>query len=370
MFKNPHISFSPNHQKTDLILMVLTVLLTLFGLVMIYEASNVSAYGSFNDKFHFVKDQSVWAFIGIVNLIILSRVHYKHYFSLAVPFLTFTLITLVFVLIPGIGLKALGARRWIEIGNFSFQPSELAKLSLILYLSAWLESKEKGRFLQFMALFALIVGLVVLQPDLGTAIILSSIFLVVYFISNAPFWHFLILVPASLISVIILALISPYRYQRLLTFLNPSLDPMGSSYHIRQILISLGSGGFFGLGLGASRQKYQYLPEATTDSIFAIIGEEFGFLGTIIFIFIYIYLIYRIFKIVKNAPDKFSFLLSAGIMSLIGFQVIINLGAMVALFPLTGIPLPFISYGGTNLIMTMSAIGILLNIARYGKARK
>lgn len=337
---------------------------------MIYEASNVSAFGAFADKYHFVKDQSIYALVGFVNLIILSKIHYQKYYYLAIPVLTLTIITLIAVLIPGIGLKVLGARRWLEIGQFSFQPSELAKLSLILYLSAWLSRKEKGRFIPFISLLGFIVGLVILQPDLGTAVILSAIFLVVYFLSQAPVWHFLILLPVAFSAIIFLAMISPYRYDRLMTFLNPSVDPLGSSYHIRQILISLGSGGFFGLGLGASRQKYQYLPEATTDSIFAIIGEEFGFFGTSLFICVYTFFLYRVYKIVSSAPDKFSFLLSGGIMSLLGFQVLINIGAMVVIFPLTGIPLPFISYGGTNLIMTLSSVGILLNISKYTIRKK
>ncbi|OGG06518.1 cell division protein FtsW [Candidatus Gottesmanbacteria bacterium RIFCSPHIGHO2_02_FULL_40_24] len=365
MKKSKNLTYLTQKKKSDFWLLLLTFAFTFFGILMIFEASNVAAFVSFNDKFHFVKDQFLWAVLGFILLIIFSKIHYRKLFVMAVPMLTVTIIALIAVLIPGIGIKALGARRWINLSFFSFQPSELAKISLILYLSAWFTNKEKGRFFHFLFLTGLIVGLVILQPDLGTAVILTAIFLAVYFISNAPLFHFLILLPGAILSVIFLALISPYRYQRLMTFFDPNRDPLGASYHIRQILISLGSGGFIGLGLGASRQKYQYLPEATTDSIFAIIGEEAGFLGTSFIILLFIVFLYRIYLIVKHSPDNYARLLSSGILSLMAFQIIINLGAMVAIFPLTGVPLPFFSYGGSNLIVTLFSVGILLNISKF-----
>lgn len=357
-------------KKIDFSLVLFPLLFTIFGLVMIYEASNISAFQSFSDKYYFVKEQALWAVFGFVILLVFSQVNYKKFYYLAIPSLSITVLCLIAVLIPGIGLKALGARRWLDLGFLTFQPSEFAKLSLILYLSSWLINKEKSKFIPFIFLLCLIVGLVVLQPDLGTAIILTAIFMVVYFLSQAPIWHFFILLPMSLIAVIIISIISPYRYQRLLTFFNPAHDPLGASYHIRQVLISLGSGGFFGIGIGASRQKYQYLPEATTDSIFAIIAEEFGFFGSLILISSFLIFLYRIYRVVIQAPDKYSFLLSAGIFSLIASQISINLGAMVALFPLTGIPLPFISYGGSNLVVTLASIGILLNISKFRLEKK
>jgi cell division protein FtsW len=211
----------------------------------------------------------------------------------------------------------------------------------------------------------MIVGLVIIQPDLGTAIILGAIFIVLYLLSGAPIWHFMLLFPLSLICVLLLAVASPYRYNRIMTFLNPNVDPLGTSYHIRQILISFGSGGFWGVGLGGSIQKYQFLPEATTDSIFAIIGEEMGFIGALMVILIFLYLLYRMYLVVRDSPDRLSFLISGGILTLFATQIIINLGAMVAIFPLTGTPLPFISYGGTNLIISMATVGIILNISKY-----
>ena len=360
-----NLHFLPQKNKMDFLLFLLPLALTLFGILMIYEASNIASYQSFSDKYYFVKEQFTAALIGFLILGIFSQIHYRFFFNLAIPTLIVSVISLIIVLIPDYSQKILGARRWLDMGFISFQPSELTKFGLILYLSSWLTDKEKGRLLPFILLLCLIVGLVILQPDLGTAVILTSIFLIVYFLSDSSIWHFIILVPLSIASVIGLSLISPYRYQRLLTFINPASDPLGSSYHIRQILISLGSGGVFGLGLGASRQKYQYLPEATTDSIFAIIGEEFGFFGSVILIAAFMVFLHRIYKLIKSAPDKYSRLLSSGFFALLASQTIINLGAMVALFPLTGIPLPFISYGGSNLVITLAAFGILLNISKF-----
>lgn len=358
------LKFFRQEKRIDLWLLILSIFLTIFGIIMIFDASNVLAFENFNNKYYFIKDQLIWSIIGLILLIIMVNINYKSLYQLAVPAMLLTILSLIAVLIPGIGIKIMGARRWLGFREFSFQPSELAKLSLILYLSSWLSSKEKGRFWSFMTLFLLVVGLVILQPDLGTSIILSSIFLILYFISGGSIWHFFLLIPLAILGTVILAVTSPYRYQRLLTFFNPDYDPLGASYHIRQILISFGSGGFWGLGLGASRQKYQFLPEATTDSIFAIVGEELGFVGSFTIIILYLILLYRIYKIAVRAPDKYSSLLAGGILALFGFQIIINLGSMVTVFPLTGVPLPFLSYGGSNLVVSLVAIGIVLNISK------
>jgi len=337
---------------------------------MIFESSNVSAFRDFGDKYNFVKDQFSWGILGFIGLIIAMHFDYHKYYKLSVPLILFTIFLLLLVFIPGLGIKALGAHRWIGLAGFSIQPAEFTKLSVVIYLSAWFSTREKGRFLPFLLLVGLLTGLVILEPDLGTAIIILSVSAIVYFSSGAPIIHFLTLLPIGLSSILILALTSPYRLRRLTTFLNPENDPLGASYHIRQILISLGSGGIFGLGLGSSRQKYEFLPEATTDSIFAIIAEEFGFLGSLVLIFFYVFLLYKIFKAVEGAPDRFGFLLGCGILGMLATQIIINLGAMTALFPLTGVPLPFISYGGSNLIVSMTAIGILLNIKSQKVTRK
>ena len=364
IIKKP-IKLLKQKKRLDFWLVIFPVFFSLFGILMIYEASNVIAFRDFGDKYSFVKDQLAWFAIGICAMLVTSFVSYKKYYSLAIPLIVTSILALIAVFIPGIGIKTQGANRWIGIGFLNFQPSEPTKLALIVYLSSWLSSKEKGRLFAFVLLFSLIVGLVILQPDLGTAIILTSIFLVMYFLSGVSLWHFIFLIPILAIGTTLAIIKSPYRFQRLLTFLNPNFDPLGASYHIRQILIAFGSGGFFGLGLGASRQKYQFLPEATTDSIFAIIGEEFGFIGTAAFTILFLIFIYRIYLVVKHAPDKQSFLLGGGILTLIGFQTLLNLAAMVALVPLTGVPLPFISYGGSSLIISLLAMGVVINISKH-----
>jgi len=341
------------------------ILFSLFGLLMIFESSNVSAFESFGDKYHFVKDQIVWFFIGICSMVTVSFIPYKKYYFWSLPLLLLTIIFLSAVFIPGISIKAYGARRWMGFGPIGFQPAELAKIALIIYLSAWFSNKEKGRLFSFLLLISLIVGLVILEPDLGTGVIMVAISIMIYFLSGAPLFQFLALIPITALSVFGLIISSSYRLRRLSTFLDPNADPLGASYHIRQILIALGSGGLYGIGLGASKQKYQYLPEATTDSIFAIIGEEFGFIGAVILIILFIIFLYRIFRIAKRAPDKHSFLMASGIFVLFACQFVINLSAIVALLPLTGVPLPFISYGGSSLVISFTAAGILLNISKY-----
>lgn len=343
---------------------ILAIFFCSFGVLMIYEASNVIAFRDFGDKYHYIRDQLVWLGLGLIGMTITSFLPYKKLRLISFPLFLVSLILLMAVFIPGVGIKALGARRWIGYGSFTLQPSELAKISVILYLSSWLSFVEKKRFLAFLLLLVLVVGLVILQPDLGTGVILMAILAIIYFLSGAPLWHFMILLPILGSGILALAVTSPYRFQRLITFLNPNLDPLGASYHIRQILISFGSGGIWGLGLGGSRQKYQFLPEATTDSIFAIIGEEFGYLGALLFIILLIIFLYRLYKVSRHAADKQSFLLSGGIFALLATQTLINLGSMVAIFPLTGVPLPFISYGGSNLIVSLICVGIVLNISK------
>lgn len=351
-------------KRADLWLGILACLFGLFGLLMIYDASNVIAFRDFGDKYHYMREQSVWLGIGVVVLFIVARIPYTVYYGLSVPMMLAAIGFLLAVFIPGIGISTLGASRWISIGPVNFQPSEFAKLAVILYLSSWLSHPERKRLGSFLLLFCLIIGLVVLQPDLGTATILSAIFVMLYFLSGSPWWHIAALVPLLIGGVMVLAVAAPYRWARLTTFFNPNLDPLGSSYHVRQILLSLGSGGMWGMGLGASKQKYQFLPEAATDSIFAILAEELGFVGSALFVIFCLAFLQRILSVVVKAPDRQSFLLSGGILAYFGFQMIINLGSMTTLFPLTGVPLPFISYGGSSLMIAFVAVGILLNISK------
>ena len=338
--------------------------LSLFGLIAIFNSSVVAAFRDFGDQYHYVRDQSAYLILGVIVMFALAFFDYHRWYKLSIPLLLTTLIFLLAVFIPGISIQALGAKRWLNFGAFALQPTEFAKFALVIYLSAWFSEKEKGRLGAFLILLSVVLGLVILQPDLGTAVIISLIALILYFVSGGPIWHFLLMIPIAFLGVGALAIVSPYRLARVTTFLNPHTDPLGTSYHIRQILISLGVGGWFGLGLGRSRQKYAYLPEANTDSIFAIIAEEIGFLGSLALLGVLLFVIYKAFMIARHAPDRFGQLLATGVGVWFAVQTLINLSAMVALVPLTGVPLPLISYGGSNLIAMLAGFGILLNVQR------
>jgi cell division protein FtsW len=346
----------------------LVLTLVVLGLIFVADISTPQALNYFNDKFFFLRQQAMWAVVGIVAMIIISNVHYSFWKKVAVPFFFISVLTLVAVLVPGISLKALGARRWISIGSINFQPSEVIKLALALYLAKVADVKDKGPLAYFVPL-ALVCGLIMLQPDLGTTLVVGLIGVTQIYVSGIPIMHFLGTLFAGIVSVAGLIMISPYRRDRLMTFLQVSSDPLGKEYHIRQILLALGSGGLFGLGIGQSRQKFLFLPEASTDSIFAAIAEEIGFIGSIALISLFVCFVYRAFKIAANAPDQFSKILALGITAWIGGQMILNLSSMTALTPLTGIPLPFFSYGGTSLSMILASCGILLNISRYAKEK-
>lgn len=337
--------------------------LTFFGVLMVYNASVIEAFKVFNDKYYYLKNQALWAFLGLMMMVIVSKFNYRAWKKFAGPVFFINLILLIVVLIPGIGTQAKGAKRWLNLGFFILQPSELIKLTLSLYLASWL--LEKRSLWHFLALITIVSTLIVLEPDLGTLVIIASNAFLVYFLSGVSLLKLLPLGIISFLSGLLMIFSSSYRKSRFLTFLDPSRDPLGSSYHIRQVLIALGAGGIFGLGLGQSRQKYEFLPEVTTDSIFAIIAEELGFLGASLVILLFLIILIKGLLITKRAPDKFGQLLAGGITGWIGIQAFINLGAMVGLIPLTGLPLPFISYGGSSLIVALTGMGILLNISKH-----
>lgn len=362
--KNNIQSLKEKH-PLDIHFFYLVLTLVTIGLVFIADISAPQALNYFGDKFYFLKQQVVWALMGVVSMIVISNINYSFWKKMAVPIFFIAIIFLIAVLIPGISLKALGARRWISIGNINFQPSEVVKLALALYIAKLADSKMQKPLAFFLPL-VLVCGLIMLQPDLGTTLVVGFIGIIQIFVSGVPIVYFLGSLIAGILGVIVLILVSPYRRDRLMTFLQVGADPLGKEYHIRQILLAIGSGGLFGLGIGQSKQKYLFLPEASTDSIFAAIAEEIGFIGSLAIISLFVYFVYRAYKISVNAPDTFSKVLGIGITSWIGGQVILNISAMTALTPLTGIPLPFFSYGGTNLLMILSACGIILNISRYG----
>lgn len=354
-------------KKIHFILLSEVIILTIFGLLMIYEASSFSAFRDFGDKFHYIKDQSRWAILGFAGLSFFYFFDYRKLYYLSLPLLICSLILLIAVFIPGVSVFALGARRWINMGFFILQPAEFIKLAMAIYLAAWFSQKEKGRFIAFCLLIGLILGLIMLEPDMGTAVIVLSEALAVYYLSGGKIMHFLLMVPVLGIAGFMLIKLESYRAQRLVAFFNLGDSIHNSSYHVKQILIALGMGGMTGVGLGNSLQKYAYLPETTTDSIFAIIAEELGFVGSSLLVGAFILLSWCGFNISSKARDSFGKLLGGGIITFLTIQTIINLGAQTALLPLTGVPLPFISYGGSSLVVDLCSIGILLNIAKQSK---
>lgn len=362
-----------HYQKShDTVLFFSVLAVVLFGLIMIASASALYAEIRFQDQYFFLKRQFLYGVLpGMAILVFLRSVDYHQWRKFSVFGFLISLTALGLVFVPGLGNQAYGATRWLDLGIFSFQPSEMAKLALIVYLSAWLSSKgEKkvGNFLEGFVPFVAILGLMAVfilnQPDLGTLISIVSISVIIFFSAGANISHLASLGVLGVIALFIIIKSASYRWDRLMVFLNPELDPQGKGYQINQALIALGSGGLFGLGLGESRQKFNYLPEPVGDSIFAVIGEELGFIGAICVLLVFALIVWRGFQIAYRAPDDFGKLLALGITSWIAMQVVFNIGAITALLPLTGIPLPFISYGGTSLLFSLAAVGLLLNISR------
>lgn len=352
-------------KKIDFLLFSSVILLNLFGLLMIFDASSYIAFRDFQDKFFYIREQSIWSGIGVLIMIFFSYFNYKKLYGLALPILVGAIGLLIAVFIPGIGTgPILGAHRWIDLGFTTLQPAEFVKLSLAIYLAAWFSTKERERLLAFGLLVGFVLSLIMLQPDMGTAMIILFEAFAIYYLSGANMTYIFMGSPLLAVVGFLLIKLAPYRAARLTAFLSIDSNLTDASYHIKQILIALGSGGIFGVGIGNSLQKFAYLPENVTDSIFPIIAEEFGFIGSVILIALFALIIWRGFYIASHAKDTFGKLLAGGIMAFLGIQIVINLGAMTALFPLTGVPLPFISYGGSALIIDFCSIGILLNIAK------
>lgn len=362
--RNLSSSLQSQKKGMDLPLLISITILVVFGLIMVYDASVVQGLKDFKDSYYYIRQQLIWVAIGIVSMIFLTRFDYRRFKIYSLPLLVLSYIMLLAVFIPGLGVSGGGAHRWLHlVGPISIQPAEIIKLTGIIYLATIFEKKTK--FLPFLILVGSItIVTAILQKDLGSTLIFVTTATFIYFASGAPLWHFLLSLPAGLAGMLILIFTSSYRSKRMLAFLDPFSDTQGYTYHIAQVLIALGSGGLFGLGLGHSRQKFEYIPEVHTDSIFAIIGEELGLLGGILLLGLFILVLIRGFKISQNCQDNFGRILSLGIICWLGIQIVINLSSMTALMPLTGVPLPFISYGGSALVVDLSAVGILLNISK------
>jgi cell division protein FtsW len=345
------------------------------GVVMVYSASSVEALALYGSTSYFLKRQLVWGVLGIAVMIILARVPYENWERWAVPLFVFTLVCLLLVLVPHVGLKINGARRWIGAGPLVFQPSEFAKLSVVLLFALTLTRRRvpitdvRRGFLPHIALIAVLFGLILKEPDLGTALSLGGTALVMIIVAGADLWHVAALVLVAVPAVAALIVTEPYRLQRILAFVDPFKDPLGSGYHTIQALLALGSGGLVGTGLGHSALKFFYLPEAHTDFIFAILVEELGFVGAVGVIALFFVFAWRGYRIALAAVDPFASVLAVGLTTMVLLQAVLNIGVVTDSLPVTGVPLPFISYGGSSLLFTMAAVGILLNISRRGWAR-
>lgn len=348
-------------------------ILICIGVVMIYSASSIYAWESYRDSFFFLKRHVSFFIIGALLTILVMAIDYKSFRRWAKPLLVLSFLLLVLVLIPGIGREVAGARRWFRFRFISFQPSELANIAMIIYLADFISRRNnqmrtfwKG-FMPPMFTLGMMAILVLMQPDLGTVLALGILVFIMLLVSGARLSHLLSVVAAGIPLLYVLIFSVPYRRIRIMSFLNPWLDPKGSGFQIIQSQIALGSGGIFGAGLGHSRQKLFYLPAAHTDFIFSIIGEELGLLGTVGVIILFIIFIQQGIKVIRQAPDKFGYFLSLGLVLMISLKAAINIGVSCGVLPTKGLPLPFISYGGSSFIFDMVSVGILMNIARTGE---
>ena len=366
---------SGHRGSIDYPFLLLSILLIAVGLFMIASAGGPSGYAEFGDAYYSLKHQLIFGFLpGIAAIIFFSRLPYQWWRKWAWELLLVSIVLLVLVFIPGIGSEFGTSRSWISIGgSFSIQPSEIVKLTFLFYLAAWLERRGSGvkdvsaGLVPFVTVLGVIMMLMILQPDVGTMMVIALMSLAVYFVAGAPWSHLSMLCSGGMILLVVLIATASYRLERFTAFLNPERDPLGIGYHINQALIAIGSGGFFGLGYGHSVQKFQYLPEAVSDSIFAVMAEELGFFFSVPLIFLFALLFWRGLKIAAGTKDGFGRYLVIGIVTWITFQAFINIGSMLGVMPMTGVPLPLVSYGGTSLAITMGAIGVVLNVSRYAK---
>ncbi len=360
---------------TSYSLMVLFFVIIIWGVVMLSSATSVLGYNKFNDSYWFVKHQLLYGFLpGLIFFLLLSKVDYRLWKKRGLLFYVLSIILLCLVFIPGLG-SDLGtfSKSWIVVGGYSLQPAEIVKLLFLVFIAAWLEKRRskitgfKATFLPLMLIISAPAALLVLQPDVGTLMIFLAVIFLVYFAAGARWSHLGLVMAAGLAGLAALIKLAPYRLARLTAFLNPAADPQGIGYHINQALLAIGSGGWFGLGLGHSRQKFLYLPEVAGDSIFAVMAEELGFVMMLVLVLLFIWLAAVIFKIGRRAPDMFGYLLCVGVGSWILGQFFVNMGAMLGILPLTGLPMPLISYGGTALMVNMAAVGLVLSVARQSE---
>ncbi|HHW43030.1 MAG TPA: putative lipid II flippase FtsW [Desulfotomaculum sp.] len=357
----------------DFVLFLTVLMLLSVGIIMVFSSSYYYAmFPPFNNPFHFLVRQLIWAAIGLTLMFVMMNYDYRNLKRWAPGLLGLAFLLLAAVLIPGVGVAKLGAQRWLNLGPFSFQPSEFAKLCLIIFTAFGLSRRPdrindfRRGILPYLILMALAAGLIMLQPDLGTAVTLCATIVLMLFAAGAPMVYLGLLGALGVAAAGAAIWLEPYRMRRFWAFLDPEKDLSGAGWQILNSLMSLGSGGLLGTGLGQGRHsKFLYLPERQTDFIFAVIGEELGFIGACLVIILFVIFIWRGLKVAITSPDPFGSILAAGIVAGVGIQAIINIGVVTSSLPVTGITLPFVSFGGTSLVFTLMGVGVLLNISRY-----
>ncbi len=358
----------------DLLLLLAILALVAFGILMVASASSVLGIDIRGDPYAYARHQLFYGVLpGLGALVITLSIPYRFLRKIVVPLLAIVIALLILVFVPGLQGFSGGAARWVRFGSLSVQPAEIAKLALILYLAALLAARatHKGSARETLVPFLFVVGiiaaLIALQPDIGTLVVVTATAVLVNAAAGAPFKHLASIAALAAVGLFALVRAAPYRVARLITFLRPETDPQGIGYQVQQALLAIGSGGMWGLGFGRSRQKFRYLPEPAGDAIFSVAAEELGFLRIVLLLGVFLFIVLRGYSIARRAPDTFGRLVAAGVTSWFLVQALVHIGANTALLPLTGIPLPFVSYGGTSLVTALVGAGILLNISRYTK---
>lgn len=361
-----------NVRPPDLIIFLATLGLLGIGIIMVFSASSVTSFIKYSDSTYFLKRQLAWTVIGVAVMVMVMKVDYRVWRRLAVPILMSAVALLIIVLIPGVADEISGAKRWIRFGLLGIQPSEVAKFAVVLFLSAYFAGRRRRHNILTLVIPIVVLGIVGVllmeEPDLGTSVVMAGVVFVMLFIEGTPISYLVGLVCAAFPAFLYLALSDEIRRERLLAFMNPWADPLDTGFQIIQSLLALGSGGLFGLGLGKSRQKFFYLPEQHTDFIFAVLGEEMGFMGCLAVLILFFLFAWRGYRVAITAPDTFASLLAAGITSMIFLQMLVNIAVVSGSVPITGISLPFISSGGSSLVITLVGVGVLLNISTHCRA--
>lgn len=358
--------------KSDPIFLISLIAIIIAGLIILTSASVTLSQKNFQESYYYVRHQIIYGLlIGLVGFFLIQKIYYRRLKTLSPLLLLFSIILMLLVFVPSIGLSSGGAKRWIGLYGYSFQPAELLKLTFIIYLAAWLETRKKeihnffSGLIPFWILMGLIGLLLILQPAVGTLGIITLTSLIMFYLAGGKIRYAILTILIGFLILLFIIKLAPYQMNRIVSYFNPDLDKLGIGYQINQAIIGIGSGGLFGLGLGQSRLKYGFLPETIGDSIFAVAAEELGFIGAIFIISLFLLFTWRALIIAKSSTDQFGRLLAAGIGTWICLQAFINIAAISGLIPLTGIPLPFISYGGSSLAVNLVAAGLISNIARH-----